>query len=764
MSYDVHDGSQGLFAAVLLVQETMESKKSAFRKGWLGVLRTVDEWWSSPDHCIIPGVPGVFPYSISVNDVCGGLEGITSLPLADAAGRQLGTAVLFRSNDVPLLHLTVVLDALDDAVVLYRPGEMPGDTASLLLSPSLHTHTGSLRGQYSLLVRQPAPAAAVSMAAAAAGTADPAAATSYSCFTWSLDLRSVCDPRTSHQVGLEDLIGGGGAHPCACRDGMEGFSCPPLDLSRLAMLYFSLRLNVTLTQPHGAGCGLEEGRSVTITTRFPSTAVDGPAAAAAVVAAAPAAPSGGPIRSGCWEPSAPPALEAVAVTTLARRQRRLTHDGVPTYPPPPAAAATPAVTVTEAVIIVRSPLTALVQAVQCSQAVLQLYPLYVTTAESFSCSLQNRPQGAGTELAFRLTFPSSTGLTGFNGSMANSRSWEGLLGAMAVGCGSLGTYSDTAGESYSVCGDAAQAANCRLNDVILLPGASAVVPFSCDMGKDRNSVSVTGVLASSADVAAFLANANITPNVETLASFFNLSCGDSLVVDASTCVGPTGRIVYTGQGFPANVCRRRPPSPPSPPPQPSPNPPSPSPPPPRTWIYPPYPPYSPDPPDPLYPIDSPPPVSTAPLAPSALSPPLLKEPSSPSASPPPSQPVQLLQATVSMSAATTTTTMATFNDKSSSHPPTYLAVGCQMCSAFQMFAAAADAEKRVGTAMGLKKEGPKKDLLLHQLHQGVREAADLHPGDECEDTVVMAEEVHTTHMASHSRDVFRAVGKLDANT
>jgi hypothetical protein len=58
---------------------------------------------------------------MSVNDACGGPEAINSLSLVDPAGRQLGTAVVFRSYGSALLHVTAVLEVADGAVVLYTP-------------------------------------------------------------------------------------------------------------------------------------------------------------------------------------------------------------------------------------------------------------------------------------------------------------------------------------------------------------------------------------------------------------------------------------------------------------------------------------------------------------------------------------------------------------------------------------------------------------------------------------------------------------------
>lgn len=80
------------------------------------------------------------------------------------------------------------------------------------------------RPQYSLL----APAAA-------------AAAGPLACFTWSVDLRSVCNPLSSYQTGVEQ---GTGRPLCACyRDRGGGQAdCPPDDLSRAGALYFSLRV------------------------------------------------------------------------------------------------------------------------------------------------------------------------------------------------------------------------------------------------------------------------------------------------------------------------------------------------------------------------------------------------------------------------------------------------------------------------------------------------------------------------------------------
>ncbi|KAG2492630.1 hypothetical protein HYH03_009046 [Edaphochlamys debaryana] len=287
----------------------------------------------------------------------------------------------------------------------------------------------------------------------------------------------------------------------------------------------------------------------------------------------------------------------------------------------------------------------------CSQAVMQLYPLYRGAASSFDCRAAPNSLGIGSDLSFRLVFQSYDGLSAFRQGMSDEKTWEGLLGALAVSCGSLGAYEDSLGEAYSVCGAAGEAPACRyvlpalrcapppsppppppvparcvanttirrlppkfvyascdallwFNSRMFLPGVAVVSPFRCALAPSRGAVSVTGVLAGPGDAATYLANAGA--NVETLARYFNLTCSDLIVVDAAACVPEGGVITYTQQSLPASVCPR----PPAPPPAP-PNPPPPRP--PRPPSIPPAPPEFPgEPPPPSSPVSPPAPQQPEP--------------------------------------------------------------------------------------------------------------------------------------------------------
>ncbi|KAG2429378.1 hypothetical protein HXX76_011143 [Chlamydomonas incerta] len=685
---------------------------------------TGDSWWGSADLCRLPGPAGTFPFTVSSFDVCGGPAAITQLPLADGSGRQLGTVSLYRLYDSSLLHMSVTLGTADGTVVLYR--ETPGEaSASLFLSSQL---LPGPQAQYSQLL--PPPTAANGSAAAATPP--------YSCFTWSVDLAGVCDPLSSYQSGVAPAGGsnsssnsssggagiGGWAPVCSCLPGLG--SCPPQDLAAAAALYFSLRLDVLLARPVADSCGLDATATpVTISTRFPSAtrvSADGTAA----VAPSPTVISVGPVRTGCWEPAPPPGTDRPPYSPLPPRQQVPPPAPIGVYPPPPSPPIYPPPASPPpppwppappggpvATLVVRSPLRPLLQAEQCSQAVMQLYPLYATRAARFNCETRPGSLGLGSDVTFGLTFLSFDGLSAFGSRMDDPLTWEGLLGAMTVGCGSLAHYTDSTGAAFSVCGSPDQAPGCRLvlpslscqpppspppppppsppppmppsppplpppspppptvctastavtkpgvafmyatcdallvfNEIMFLKGVNVVGTFACTLNAARDTVSVAGVLASPADAARFIANAKMPVNVETLASYFNLSCVDSIAFDATPCLGQdAGYLLYTGQTLPAAACRRPPPAPPSPPPPPpSPSPPRPRPPftPRQPWgPYPPEMPLSPDPshpPSPQSPVAPPHPPPAQPSPPQPPAGPSPPSPSPPDAPPPPNAP------------------------------------------------------------------------------------------------------------------------------
>lgn len=134
------------------------------------------------------------------------------------------------------------------------------------------------------------------------------------------------------------------------------------------------KLNVTLAQPDEWGCGLSEGSTVTLTARFPSA--DPASTSAGDIAATPAASvTAGMIRTGCMEPEAT-YLDSKGAELYPWRRRGLAQVGVSPDTPPPASA------LLQALLVVRSPLAddSLVQAVLCSKAVIQLFPLYMNGA------------------------------------------------------------------------------------------------------------------------------------------------------------------------------------------------------------------------------------------------------------------------------------------------------------------------------------------------------------------------------------------------
>ncbi|GFR45545.1 hypothetical protein Agub_g6939 [Astrephomene gubernaculifera] len=279
----------------------------------------------------------------------------------------------------------------------------------------------------------------------------------------------------------------------------------------------------------------------------------------------------------------------------------------------------------------------------CSQTVIQLYPLYASEASWFSCNVTPSSLAMeagpiqGSEIVFHLTFLSYDGLDRFRNSMSQSRIWEGLLGAMGVGCGSQAGYQDSSGlADFSVCGASEQAPDCRVllpslrcfpppspppsppppspppspsplppppppplectvsiavfkpgarfnyatcdtllvyNSLMFTDGVRVQNPFMCSLSGNRDIVSIRGVVASMQDAAAFTRNAQTTALVEKVAMQFNLSCTDSVTFDASTCGGSPAYLLYTGQALPSSICSR-PPPPPSPiPPSPEPSPP-----------------------------------------------------------------------------------------------------------------------------------------------------------------------------------------------
>ncbi|KAG2492712.1 hypothetical protein HYH03_009125 [Edaphochlamys debaryana] len=637
---------------------------------------TGDSWWSDYSVCKLPGPAGQYPYNVSSWDVCGGPDAITRVPLVNSAGLQLGEATLYRLYASTQLQVAVTLGVSAPAVAMYRHVE--GVSASLFLSDSLLTGP---RPQYSYL-----------LPAGANATAP------FTCFTWSLDLKSVCDPLTSYQS-----VGGAG---CTCYNGAAyPAGCPPKDLSQASTPYFSLQLHVSLAQPSADSCALDSAANATLRTNFNASSIPGtgqgtiPVGPVPTACRIPAPPPGtprppypSPSPAAAMPPPSEPPLTPPLSPPAAPPPPPLTAPHVPPPPPglppppalPPAPPGGPAATIT-----LRSPLETLVQAEECSQAVMQLYPLYRGLANSFDCRVDPSPLGVGSDMAFTLAFHSQQGLLAFRGALDSARVWEGLLGALSPGCGALGSYADTLqGYAYDVCTSANQTASCRftfrsmacappplpppspppprpclgttgvtkagaafeyaacdallaLNDVLFLDGVDLASPAFCELptAVPAESILVGAQLAGPQAAQRFLANANDTDSARTLALYLNLSCWDTIALDASSCLpdadpggGPdggggsgAGRMVYTGPTMPLPGCTtaprmprapRRPPVSPSPP-----------------RLLPEWPPYPPDAP---YEPETPPPMG--PAQPPPGSPPAEPPPHAPPSQPPPSPP------------------------------------------------------------------------------------------------------------------------------
>ncbi|KAG2492711.1 hypothetical protein HYH03_009124 [Edaphochlamys debaryana] len=651
---------------------------------------TGDSWWSDYSVCKLPGPAGQYPYNVSSYDVCGGPDAITRVPLVDSAGLQLGEATLYRLYASTQLQVAVTLGVSAPAVAMYRHVE--GVSASLFLSDSLLTGP---RPQYSYLLPAGADATAP-----------------FTCFTWSLDLKSVCDPLTSYQSS-----GGAG---CTCYNGAAyPAGCPPKDLSQASTPYFSLQLHVSLAQPSADSCALDSAANATLRTNFNASSIPGTGQGTIPVGPVPTAcQSSAPPPGTAYPPYvfpsppvvySPPPLSP-PVTPLAPSLPPPPPQIAPDVPPPPPAIPPPPALPPAppggpaATITLRSPLETLVQAEECSQAVMQLYPLYRGGASSFDCRVTPSSLGVGSSVVFTLTFKSWAALSTFRNRLNDKDTWEGLFGATSVGCGALGTYEDSSADSgYAVCGAEGQAPGCRFvlpalrcqpppppppsppppvpcsarmsvtkvaakfvyalcdalitfNEVMFLPNVSTISPFLCDLNDARNTAWVEGLVADEASSQTYIANAQNMANIQTLASYLNLTCNDVLKFDASACNG--GSVTYTQQTLPPSSCARPPPPPPRPswpplsplppdPPDPMPPTPPPEPPGPPSIPSPPAPPGppgtplppNPPPPSPDPPLPPPPPTPPGlPAPPGQPLPPSMPSPSPPPTMPPPQQP------------------------------------------------------------------------------------------------------------------------------
>lgn len=90
------------------------------------VSQTADDWWGNATVCSVPGGPGDYPASVKGHQVCGGINNVETVPLADADGLELGSLVMFR-DFAGKLTLTVTLGATAELQPVYVPGPGEGE-------------------------------------------------------------------------------------------------------------------------------------------------------------------------------------------------------------------------------------------------------------------------------------------------------------------------------------------------------------------------------------------------------------------------------------------------------------------------------------------------------------------------------------------------------------------------------------------------------------------------------------------------------------
>eukprot|EP00197_Chlamydomonas_leiostraca_P005341 CAMPEP_0202860932 /NCGR_PEP_ID=MMETSP1391-20130828/2493_1 /ASSEMBLY_ACC=CAM_ASM_000867 /TAXON_ID=1034604 /ORGANISM="Chlamydomonas leiostraca, Strain SAG 11-49" /LENGTH=275 /DNA_ID=CAMNT_0049540221 /DNA_START=208 /DNA_END=1031 /DNA_ORIENTATION=- len=196
---------------------------------------TRDGYWSEPARCSIPGYPLTYPVNYDSCKVCAGMAGVATRELRDLDGTVYGSVRFFRTYGNQLL-VTATLngDAGGSQWYWEYPNRatdangVPYKGAVLNLADPAQPLTD--RPQY----------------------ADPVFVSGrYLCVTWVVDLAHVCDAATSRYeysaISNDNFY-------CKCYDSTR--PCPPQDLSQLAVLQASVRLNLTqFAAPSSAGCG-----------------------------------------------------------------------------------------------------------------------------------------------------------------------------------------------------------------------------------------------------------------------------------------------------------------------------------------------------------------------------------------------------------------------------------------------------------------------------------------------------------------------------
>lgn len=179
-------------------------------------LQTLDAYWTNPSFCILPGNNYSYPYSYNLNtDVCGGPGGALTLPLTDISGTIsgiLGNAYVYRIYGSTLIFLTVALDGLPNSQLFY---EWPTTAGYPYISSQLYLWSDVVSVQPTQYINP------------SVGTGK------YTCFTYHIDLASVCNPATSSNTQS-------GRSYCNCNNGVS--TCTA-SLVNAGMLYFSLKVS-----------------------------------------------------------------------------------------------------------------------------------------------------------------------------------------------------------------------------------------------------------------------------------------------------------------------------------------------------------------------------------------------------------------------------------------------------------------------------------------------------------------------------------------
>eukprot|EP00798_Chlamydomonas_sp_ICE-L_P021479 gene21480-28454_t len=218
------------------------SKLTAWLKNLASALRlrgscpSSDDWWGDSTTCVIPGFLGGFPANYDSYQVCGGNTGIQKLPIADGLGTRYGTMHLFRDYS-DQLHVTVTLDGFVDSQYFFvNPNQGAPQSSSLYIWDGPAVPPG---------VQYPS----------------PVALGSFTCYSYVVDLKHVCDPDTSYyRFSTID----NGNYNCMCKDNSK--ACPTKDLSKSGLLFFRLQANLTqrdLSRGSLGDCGQATGKYAT---------------------------------------------------------------------------------------------------------------------------------------------------------------------------------------------------------------------------------------------------------------------------------------------------------------------------------------------------------------------------------------------------------------------------------------------------------------------------------------------------------------------